>query len=1768
MDKLTLDNAIRKILQAFTRGGDQSSERVDGWIRQMEFESEVSRDMAEYKTMNLDRLIDKYDFSGFEFGAESGAAATVSRLNREIHYNDVGGHQSPSEQARKIFDTYYGTENRLSWVRDMVDAAEANHTMTPMDKFLGAKTKKSVDRKKLVGELFKVSLDIENSVKQNILHYDEFLNQGTGGFTTRTSVTTKQNISNRSIAEALGNKVMEGIYDYNFMVVPEQFRGAKKVSTRNETGGWDSTTKPFNKSLTASEKVGETTVIYPNERLVNDAIFNDFTAFDKGYERDSAGEFKVTPQDFERHVLYMPGITNYGYAIPASKANMFDVARIFKNKISNPIYKIPEGLRAEWLESLGIIERTNQAGEKILDLNMENLNNPDGAAQWYKRILDTTTHMNVFGKNYAEQGMYDLSGEALGDLLRRSPQWSNAGANQLNDSYLRDVSTTYKDMFPNDKTLKKDSEFLDNLVGGNERLAVYKDEAAGDVFDILQKAQIEIMEKKYEDVPGVREYVERIEEYVHRFKDPDKRPSTQDAGTIVPSWKFDALARLYNVDVTEMAGGIKPIIFRAGDNWFISKTAFTRNSKYDKFFIDNPSIFGVTFTSATKSIAGKRSEYLENFINEPGDWTWNEKTRTATYPDPWYEGKFPDNRQLLPLKSTDLNISFAKGYKMEARISPNQFVGIDPTAGSMAYDYYISPRVGDTALEMKRLHDINNIEKAIAQNRSWTKESMEEATFDWIENSPLAAENMLAESNIIPWLSPHSKKWEKNLKTHMIDEALRPKVVGSQFVHQAIHPTETVENSVHVWDAEAGRARIHRLGQVRLGYHEQFKTIDTKGNHVFFIRKKEPYESADTGKDLHSISELIKVLKSEGNDVAAGNLRKARIMKEALDAIPHEWDMVGYYKRDPVISTDSVIPVRIHKNFKSEKDGNAGQINEMDGQMSAEMDNDIDIGNVWWNGPREYISEVIANKGAVPWGNSKPNKSSMDGIKSLWDKGNLSSSSDYRGLLKESDLAKGKLMNYQGIVDWLRRYNPSQMLMEKGGPSGFHIGKNSFVALRMGETEMREKNQQLRDDVQGIVDGIGGFDVFKYRNWEQDFLFNKSNGLFRGYFTEKKAHIPTESEIPVEGRTVILKHLIAPYRRLKNTTTGRWEGSKREKLTYDEFIHAIRHYDSQLKNADKYARRTLKNEFDSKDIDKVFNGLNFQMVLSGKTEGKNYIDMLPFDRLMSSFANMDYRRMLSTPPHGVKNPYEYSDKLETLIHSENTSDMIKKFKDSFKDFQNQQDAIKYLQKNRDQLIKVAYKNIESNPGTARDLFRRARKIKRIIDDTVGDAIYKYKTGKNGKLRLQRWNSRRQTWEDSTSKDAVNTKNFKKVWNEVKKRHREDIIAEWTKGKKGEAYSNAMKAFKKANGKNDKLVLQRIKKRGIQIDYTPDHDVLSALAAHDAIGLLAHRKPSQLDFRANVNEAVYRDLFFEVENLSKAHTKEWKNYFEGNSSKNESIINREMSDRMTQLYEKYYTNYGEDVALQVLFQFASPKFDKSRIVATGHKMYFAPSQKNYGSKINFALNWLARTDLVTTEMKRMIFNEYGSASNRAYTAFFGHTRAQNDLFTSGEDIMMRMDVGSLVRVTETGLLEVRGKFKENPFDFGKESTVEDMLSEIHPGFEGMSVTGSYSEMLKIMGSGNIPQILNLHKSYFIPSAAVTDISRFAPHMATSGYPAFLKARKLGINAYLSRSGDRSTLDPDGTFKQIEPFDNPYKREKDLLEEIQESYSEILCNQGNK
>ena len=1742
MKNLDLHDAMRKILASYTRGTSESSDRIEGWMKSIEAEVEASRAGAEYKTVRLDKLLEKYDFSNARFGGAD--YIHLSDAQTQIHYNSIGGAESPSAQARKIYDNFYGDKKQSEWVNDMVDAAMRNHNPSMFHRFVTGAKPKSVDKAELVRELNKVVLDIQNGLKMSTIHYNEF-NQS---WTTSTDITTKRNIQTESIAEALGDVVVAGEKKhFNFSIVPEQFMGSKKVWDRNLN---KNVMKPSHKVLSESVEHSGGNVTYPNEALINEALFTNKITFDKKAERDNiTGEFKETPDALDRMILYMPGVQKYGYAIPATEAKMYDAMRVFVEKIADKQYKIPKELQSEWLENLGIVEKQVE-GKKEYDLDMTTLNSSEGAALWFKRVLDVTEGLNVFGKNYAEQRFDKLEGEGSGDLLRRAMQWSNAKANQLSDNYLKGVVDVYEKQFDFNRASQKhygdDVSFFKNLVKGNERVAVLRDEKVGDTFDILDGYKKEIA-KDYQGVAGVNEYIAEIQRNVNRFKeDVSSRPSSQDAGTIIPDWKFDALARLYNVDVREMAGGFKPIMFRGGNDWFISKTAFTKNSDYNEFFRNNPNIFGITFTSATKSVAGKRSKFLEDYIID---------TATDIKGD-WHKHKFTDDRMLMPLTSSDIRLNFAKGYKNESTISPNQFVGLSETTSDKVYRYYFSDKVSKNLTEMSRLHDINNFEKAIARNKQWTKETVDETSFEWYNESPLAAENLMAESNVIPYLSHNSKAWSKHINANFIQPVIRPKEPGSQFVHQGSHPEHKLENSVHVW--ENGRAVIHNLGEVKLGWGEQFKSYDKQ--NTFFVKNKSKKERV-TSDDLMSFNQLLKEI-AKTDPVLSKNIKLTNTIGEINDILPMEYQQVALYKRDPVVSTDSVIPVRIHRKFKDKRDGNSGQINEMDGQLSAEMDNDIDIGNVWWNGPRSYFKEVMQMKGNVPWGNADPNKSSMHGIRDVWNKDYLESHSNYRGILKESDKLKGQLMNYQGILEWLWRYNGGQMQVGKEGQQGFQIGKNFFASIRSGTEEKRTIQQNLRNAIQGIVDGVSGFNYAKYKKFENEFLFDGDMSVFSTHYVDKNEWKPSKISASTGAREAILRTLIQPYRALKGITSGVWEGSRRKQATYDELIAAVWHYDSQLKNADKYARKIIKGKGGG-DIESVFNGWNFEAVLSGATNGKTYDKMLVHDRLLLSISGMDYRKMIN-PPRGTKNPYEYSDNLETLIHSKNTADMMRQYNNMFKDFQSKQEFIKHLELKKDSLSKLAGKISLTNKREALDLWKKVNKIQRIVDSVIKDSTFKFKTNQKGKLTFQQWDSKANKFVNSKKQG----KEFKVLWEKIKDNRREELKAEWLKNVRPgtEAYEKSLEGWNKANDK-DKKVLETIEKKGLTIDHFPDHDVLSAMAAHDAIGLLAHRKPSQLNLRPNVVEATYRELFNEVDSFSKKYSNEYKKVHEGKSDYTEETLPKAMKDRMTHLYEKYHNAYGEEVAMQVLWQFAAPKFDKSRLVSTGHKMWFAPTSKYYGGKYSFVKNWIAQTDLIKNDVKRMIFNELGSAENRSFLAFYGKSRGENDLFTSGEDIMVRKDDGSLVRKTKNGLLDVRGQFKDNPLDYGSESTVKDMLSEIHPGFEGMSATGSYSEMLKLMGSGNIPQIMSLHKSYFIPSAAVSEVSRFASHMSTNGYSAFQKVRNEGITAYLEKGSGKSTLDPDGTFRSVEPFDN-FRREKDILEEIRDSYAERMCNQGNK
>jgi hypothetical protein len=554
---------------------------------------------------------------------------------------------------------------------------------------------------------------------------------------------------------------------------------------------------------------------------------------------------------------------------------------------------------------------------------------------------------------------------------------------------------------------------------------------------------------------------------------------------------------------------------------------------------------------------------------------------------------------------------------------------------------------------------------------------------------------------------------------------------------------------------------------------------------------------------------------------------------------------------------------------------------------------------------------------------------------------------------------------------------------------------------------------------------------------------------------------------------------------------------------------------------------------------------------------------------------MDYRNMIDAPPSGTRNPYEYSDVLESLIHTESASDFAKLWGKEFRTFSDGQFFIKSLHGKRDRLMKIAAKSRASNPKMSRGLYQKARQINKIIDKNYKSSTFKYEIGSDGTPRemVGKWNKK--TREVDWIKKKKGNKQFAKVWMDASTHWRDKLVKAAAKGLVGEKRQEAVNNWHKANNTNglgkgtkDRIVRQKLAKRGLTIEAYPDHDMISALAARDAFGVLALNKPYEYSTNPSQIKAVHEEMLKLADEIGRDYPQAYRGYADGTKPfHNEAQIEQAFMDRITEGYEKYHEIGGTNLANNFLWQFMTPKFDLSKLVISGNRTYFAPQEKSWGTRLLLGMRFIARTDLITPELKQTIANEYSGNLSRSFLRFNMH-KGQADIFKSSEDFMTRdHDTGALTRRGKSGLLDIRSLFKTNPLDYSKNGTMGDILSEVHPGFEGMSVSLSYKEMLNMFGTGGIPQTLDAHRAYYLPAAAITDVSRYGSHMATSGYPAFLKAKKKGIQAWVENEHSRTTLDPEGEFESMGELGRWSDRKKSLDEKLNERYSEIICNQGN-
>ena len=1886
MDKLKVDDAVRSIMKSFTRGDVDSAAKVESWMKEVEdtFGTDGQGENG-YSSMTFAELTRKYDFGEYDFAL----GATDTMLDRQI--NSKGGVEPADVQLQSMYDKYFGDKNRLKFMNHMIKAA-----ITP--KKDGTKFKGDIYE--LTQEVGKAFLDMSNTITTPVLHWSE--RPGGLELTMNQKNKTRRSEQSDAIERAAGGE--PGVTN-SVAIIPEIFRGVETIRfTDKVTGETKKELRPRPKVLTegVSDEFGN--VIYPNEELINQGLFEgNRLVLDATFKRAEDGTLTQAGKDdiiSEKSVLYIPGRQEWGYSVPMNDVSIRKIAETFMNKLETG--KVPTELADTWLKELHISYKSGFKPTKVYDVVVDMMENPkvkdktgdlqdvwvvdslaeaeaqlasmkDGlggaknfddaitprgdhhvlkhkygddkhiyirgtepeglqrdpkgrtkgepyikdvqhpgadkwelnenaltnhmsAAKWVKKIFDISTGMDVFGKNYINDRMYDMQGAKLGELIKRAGLWSSANQNKLRRDVISDISALYKEH--GDSTMQKHAKVYDRMLAGKDRRVVMQDELKGDRFDIFSNHKLELEPMlealdivDSEKADAIKNTLGQIAE-LERFIDTHSSPSSQDSGTVSAPDRFNALAALYGAKMSHNIGGIKGNMLRTGGDFFVSKTGFTKNSEYNQFFIDNPDVAQIEFTSGNKQINGKYYGKTANSIN------------------PAVEG-WESSKDLIkmPISIEDYNLTFIKGNKTKSIMPPNAFMDLGKTAGEAAYDYYLHDNVTKGIDELTSLHKINNYPKAVALNKFWNKNSNESSSVEWQMESPLAEQSMLANANIIPYINPHSKSWEQNIKTQILDPILRPRIDGSQFVHQAPHPNETVRNSIHYWDGT--RNRIHRFGEGALPSTVRHVGFDK--NNIFFVKVKDINDPvSDTSNDLLTWKDVKEsgektrdryqivtdrgvffvenqaqtkrgtetkhgiVLKSKIIGSEAGEWWQSTNIGELNDRLPDGYQIFSYGRRDPVIGGDSTIPLLIRREFKDMADGNVGTLNEMDGQMSAELDNDIDTINMWWNGPREYANKIIDRKGEVLWATppTKNSKSSMDGLRPFdWE-----SHKNYRGKLKTASMMKGKLMNYQSIIDWLWKHNTGSMLTAEGS-QGFQIGRNVFAAIRGDAIAKQKIKAKLRSDIQGIVDGTGGYDESYYRKWETDFLFTGPAPLFHAYNSlEGKGMVDISKQVPVNaaGQKMIIDFLITPYRRFKSLVNGKWEGSKRKKIKFDELIEGVRNYDSEMRMANFRAMKQAKNTIlfgDDVSPKSIFNGWNYGARLFGKSKG--WKDMLPADRLLASVVSMDYRNMLHSPPSGTRNPYEYADIVETMIHAENPSDFARIWGKEFTTFSEQQFFIKSLQNKRDRLMKIAAEVRPTNPKMSRDLYIKSREINKIIDRNYKSATFKYRIDKSGKPREQygKWNKKKQQM-DWVDKKKGN-REFAKIWENASDNWREQLVYEATKNLKGEKKSEAITAWHIRNNTygydkkrtKDSLVRQKLSKRGLVVEAYPDHDMISALAAQDAFGLLAHNEPYKYSSNPSQVKSIHQEMLNEANKIGEDYPKEYREWNRGNRAySNEAEIEQSFMDRLNEGYDKYHDIGGTNLANNFLWQFMTPKFDLSKLVVSGSRTYFAPQQRGWGTRVLLGLRFIARTDKMLPEAKQTIANEYAAGVSRSFLRFNMH-KGQTDIFMSNQDVMKRDPItGAMTRRNENGLLDIRNLFKINPLDYSKSGGMADVLSEVHPGFQGMSVSLSYKEMLNMFGSGGIPQLLDLHRAFYLPDAAVTDVSRYGPHMATSGYPAFLRAKKMGVRAYVENEHSRTTLDPEGTFKHIKPL-GEYGREKDLLESINERYSEIICNQGN-
>jgi len=888
------------------------------------------------------------------------------------------------------------------------------------------------------------------------------------------------------------------------------------------------------------------------------------------------------------------------------------------------------------------------------------------------------------------------------------------------------------------------------------------------------------------------------------------------------------------------------------------------------------------------------------------------------------------------------------------------------------------------------------------------------------------------------------------------------------------------------------------------------------------------------------------------------------------------YDVLIAVERNPHTKPDSAILQRL-RGFKAESDGANATVNAADLKRALEGDHDLDTGNFYWDMGAGVRDGYWKQRGIVS--DSNPSGALAEGLgRSSWEGTNFHDAKSYHALLskqKQAKVRRGTIMATQKTLEAMLHYKGSHTVPTGPNEGSQLITLEQGTALRVRNENKNELMQRLADDIQGILDSKGEFDHSYFQNWETDFWFGK-NGVFElvKYTPETKRWEKSSGTIPVHGEKMVMEALIKPYKALNGLSTGTWETGSRQNVTFEQFRDGVSKFNSDLFNAERVALKTVAS-IAGKDSpaykwlkeNSAFSGLNNEMQILNKLTAGQQDRLTNYDRSMKLMYNLSSRARVKPPASVLEHEYVWEEGIaeleaSTTISNPNVQDLFKVLNKSVKTHAQKADFIGFL----DYKIKnlTSYGRKVEDTGARESIERSKEAYRKYRKQAIETLTYKIDKDGNtirkewisGHKKDGKWVAGRAEWVTDKKKKA--TREESRLWKALMKETKKSLFKEMIKDTKNhEERKAAIEQFNKDN-KGDKLVLEKIKKDGLQFESMEFNEQISAVAMIDAFGGLANIEMlNNVGSRTELRD-VHKTADAYAKELSKFVKEAWANFRQkGNKYENENRIQEEISHRINKYYTTLY-NQNPAVANLFLYKFMTPRISPGKFMKLHDKWYLSPENpRSFGTNVKAGLKFVNDSKGFFTESEKdLFFSQVSNSTNNAYLKIHGikagpaFNGGKVKIDKKGNIIYEGHDMHGELR----DVIDNTNVFYEsnNPLQYAKSGSINELMQNLNPSLmnrisEGSSSITHYETMRKLFGTGSIQNIAESMNIGFVPKGTMSDYSKYGYHYAINGMGSYMKALDRGHYGLIGDNHVRDGFLGNGPTESINPIAETRRRE---------------------